>query len=427
MISRKVYFSALSTVSNFIFQLLLLSLLSRNTDKEAFGLISVLASINTFLFIFVDFGVGTYIVTAKKISRQMLQKISNLLFCISCLISFIGIILTYAFVTDANLANGLFLTFLNIIILSIARVPRAIYQREGKFERLAMIDCMSSMLIITFLYFAFYWCFERDVDSSIILYFLPVLSLSLTTTILLRYGFAPEYTSKEFDFKFNNQFFNFNIPLFLNSLLNFSLQNLDLLIVAKFLGLAEAGGYMLLKQLVIRPVQVVSPAVTNYMLYEMSNQIRNAGDVSQPYVRGTLFIISIIFVSLLCINLYSGTIISYVFGGQWSGISEFLVVFSVYGLLRASFMPIGALLSVLNKNHIGLRYTIFQGSVLVPLLALGSYFGDLEMLLYCLTSYHIILSFVHWYFLIRPNINISYFKYHIPIFFYCSILGVLNV
>lgn len=423
---KHIFISGVSSGASFAFQLGLLSLISHNFSQEEFGLISILATANAFILLFSDFGVNNYIITRSKVSKQMYVSLKRIIIGISTLMASIIIGVSLLYIDGGVLLYGVIITCINVIIISFSIVNKAILQRNQRFENICVIESVPRAIILI-LSLCCYLFWEGTRVNVLQAYFIPTILLSITTTAWYKLHSASIKTGLSSNpFSLNQDFFKFTQPLFANSILNFITQNIDLLIIAKFMGVSAAGAYTILKQLVIRPVQVIAPAFTNVMISKLSVEYHRGCDISTLYMKGVNYITSNVLIVLLVLSVFSEEIILLLFGDNWSSLFDILPIFMCYGVLRASFIPIGALLSVVNKNDLALKYTIVQNLMLIPLLIIVSGYNSMILLVNVIVLYHLVLMLFHWKCLVNPFIRVGFFRYHYVICICLSILCGVN-
>lgn len=421
--NKNIFFSGVSSISIFAFQFFLLALVAQIFSKSSFGLVSIFASLSAFFLIFTDFGVNNFVITRKELSKTLIKKVSLIVIFISLLMSFLIISSTALYGVSGKIFYGAIFLAVNVFLISLIRVPRAVIHKSGKFKELAIIDFCSRAITISLLIYI-YLSYDLAKIDAITLYFVPITFLNFILIIFTNLIFYKTADVREGDFKADREFFNFTTPLFINSIINFLIQNIDLFLIAFFLGLEAAGAFTILKQLILRPIFIISPAITNVLIRDLANANHAKINLAPIYNKSVVYITSLSFLIIFTVNILLPEIINLFFGEKWLDIQNLVFIFSFYGVLRASFIPIGSLLSVLNKNDIGLYYTIAQSLILIPLIAFFSFYANLQTLIYVMLIYQISLSFAHYGYFIDPLLKIGYLNYHKYIILFFLILFV---
>tara|TARA_B110000211_G_scaffold77303_1_gene90635 strand:- start:10346 stop:11608 length:1263 start_codon:yes stop_codon:yes gene_type:complete len=401
---NKIFYSFLSIVFISSFQIIALLISSQKATPEELGLLTMLISINAFIFLFVDFGLSNYFLYKKNLDRESTKEVKRINFIISLFVLFIillsGVCLFFMGYSAVFYASAI-LTGINSIFLSKSRIERVQLQNQDDFKRIFSLDFYSRFFGIAILLFLNY----LTNINVVIIYLISILSVNLFAWVLVfrieKKGVFTYGHSK------NSNIVNFCLPQGSNSVINFLSQNIDLFIIASVAGLHVSGVYGVIKIVSTKALQLYMPT-----LLKVYTPLIIKEDNSEASYLKLIFVISMVSsVTYSLFIIFDEFILFNIFNLDDSKIV--LSAFSFYCLysyLRSICMPIGILVTKSGKTIIGLYYTLAQLIVLSVVLFIFS--DNLVQITFSLFIYQLILLIPHWHFLMKRYLKLRFLSYH---------------
>lgn len=399
---KKLFYSLLSVIFVSSFQVIALILTSQKATPEQLGILTILISVNAFLFLFVDFGLSNFLLHKKTLSRESILQLKRVNLIISVVILFIlAICALIAFWNGENedIISALWMTGLNTVALALTRIERAKLQSEHRFKDILYLDSTTRVIGIVTLYALLVADVNVVTSYLAVLFGINLLAKCVLLSILrkkaFKYGVCENRGLKEFCF-----------PQAANSILNFLTQNLDILLIASFAGLEISGIYGVIKILSTKPLQIFMPV----LLRVYTPKIVDSESYSSVYLQ--LILLTSIISSILysCVILVGEYLLVNFFNIVSTEASYALGVFCLYTYLRSVCMPVGVLVTKTGETKRALHYTVFQLISISTMLFFIE--PSLENIAISLTVYQIVILLPHWFFLVNKLSSVSILKYH---------------
>lgn len=389
---NKLFYSFLSILFVSSYQIFALILTTPKATPSELGLLTLLMTVNAFLFLFVDFGFGNYLIHKKHLNKKGVKRLKIINLYISIFIFFSAIVYScvmYANDEDVIFILAILLTSINGIFLSLSRIDRAMFQLGGDFKSIFKVDLYSRLAGILLLFLMV--TFESNVVLS---YLLSTIVINILAKVIIEIiNYKKEIHYGDLD---SSGLLSFCIPQFFNSVLNFSTQNIDLIIITIISGLEVGGVYGLIKIISNKPISLYMPTILKVYTPIISRTNELDVELRALYKK----VIPISFFTYLFILVFSPFILETFFNIDDENSVVSLQMFSIYMYLRAISMPIGAIIVRTGEVLKGLYFSIFQ-VIALPILLFLILPSDFYILILNLIFYQFVITLLLWFFFVR--------------------------
>ena len=422
---KGVRWTALSSAVNAVLQLIQLMVLARYLSAHDFGLIAILMVVVNFSQLFVDFGLSKAIIYKQKISHEQLSTLYWLNIIFSLIIfSLIVFLSPYIalFYEEDRLTVAIIITATALIIQSFGQQFRTLFQKELQFEILAKIDIFSALIsFVSLLIFA-------ELNFGIYAFIFPmIIMVFLKSILLVYYGRAqhtPEFLLKSQDVK---DFFSFGMYSVGNDIVSTLASQMDVIIIGKLLGTESLGMYNIVKELILRPAQLINPIITKVSFPAMAKVNDNIVQVKQIYLKVINYVASVNFPVYVASLLLAPEIITLFLGEKWLVSVEIFQILTLWGFIRSIGNPIGSLIMAVGKPKVEMYWNLFMLGYAPVMLYIGSQWG-LTGIAWGNVFSMFILFIPGWYFLIYKTCHASlteYIKSFIPALWISIVVGLV--
>lgn len=308
-------------------ELFLILFTARLLSPNDFGLIASALVVISLTDSFTQFGFSTSIIQFKEDSKKYI----NTAWTVDLIRSFI--LFTILFLLSDNISNyfdnqnlKLILIFLSLRpILQSLTNPYINYEiRNLEYKSYSILFLSSSILRLVIvipltLYFMNYWAL---VIGSISATFIKV----ITSYYLIKY--KPSF---EIKYIYLKKLFNFSIWLIISRIFQIFYKNIPYLILAKFVGMKEVGGFKISDQIGTSFDNIYKKYSSKVVLPSLSEINRNESNNKLIHEKNILSIISILTLFIVPSVLFTELIVLIFLGIKWIFIVPVLRFFFVLG------------------------------------------------------------------------------------------------
>lgn len=393
-----IKWTALSSIINAILQLLQLMILARYLSAADFGIIAILMVIVGFSQVFVDFGLSKAIIYKKKITSKQLDT----LYWLNIILAFLIFTLIYFlseyianFYNQEILSKYIILISLSIIIQAFGQQFRTLFQKELKFDILAKIDIIAAF--ISFISAIVLALNNYGVYSLIY----PVLVItSIKSVLLLFYGLKVHKIGFSFNLNEVKEFLSFGSYTVGNGIVSTIATKIDIIIIGKLLGTETLGLYSIIKELILKPAELINPVIIKVAFPTMSKVNDDIIAVKRIYLKLINYVASINFPIYFVSALLAPEIITIFLGEKWlNGVFIFQIL-AFWAMIRSIGNPVGSLVMALGKPQYEMYWNIFM-MFLMPIVVYISSFWKIEGIAWGNLTSIIFLFIPAWYFLVK--------------------------
>lgn len=325
---RSIGWSATSRIAQLLMGILISAILARLLIPSDFGLIAMVAVFSNFAAIFSGLGLTSAIVQKKEISDEAMSST----FWINV---GLGALLTLALAASAPLIAAFFsqprltplVVFISttFFIASLGDMHFALLTRRMDFKAIAIIGVCTVGIagpIAIFLAFSGYGVWS--------LAWYAVLSTSFTVVFTWIYArWVPQFL---LGLEHVKGLLGFGANLTGWSFVNYFGQNMDNLLVGRFLGSAALGFYNLAYNLLVLPTSTISTVVGNVMFPALSIIQHDKQLVRDAYVTANRYIAAVSFPLMIWVLVTAPQLVRVVYGPKWIPVILLIQIFALAGL-----------------------------------------------------------------------------------------------
>lgn len=407
-----VRWTTLGSAVNALLQLLQLMILARYLSVHDFGLMAILMVIIGFSQIFVDFGLSKAIVYKREITEIQFSTLYWLNVLFGLVIFGLIFLLTNQiadFYHEPLLEDYIILVSIAVVIQSFGLQFRAIFQKELQFNLLAKIDIFSA-----FISFLTAICLALYGYGIYALIFSVLVMVSSKTILLIYFGLKKHKPKMIFKINEIKEFIFFGAYSTGNGIVSTVSTQIDVIIIGKLLGMESLGLYSVIKELLLRPAELINPIITKVAFPVMSKVNHDISEVKKIYLKLINYVASINFPIYVASFLLASEIITIFLGEKWlSGVYIFQIL-TIWALVRSIGNPIGTLVMAVGKPQVEMYWNMSM-MVIMPLVVLISSQWGLEGIAYGNVIAIILLFIPGWYFLVFKLCNASLKEYFLRI------------
>lgn len=398
-----VQFNLLSMIITVSLQLITLAIAAKYVPSDEFGRYGLyLAIYNVFIFI-ADFGLPTSIL---KIGWANFRQLNFLIFVNICvgmffsLIIYILIPMIGSYYADPFLAELVMLIIPVLLFTIIGRTITAVFQHLLHLEIISKIDFLakliSSCFTLCYMYLnhSIYGFIYGQLISAILL-LIPLILLYLK---LINFRLSLDHRGVK-------KHLTFGLLRLSETSTNQIAQNIDVFIIGKFFGLEILGIYALVKQIVLKPLQLINPIFLKVYLPVMCS-MKIINEVFNKYAELLSLISLITSLGLMLSILLVGSNTLPLANIVTSELFLFYSIMAVYGVLRSLSSPIGSLYISLNKNTKGIFLNLFVCILLSTTLAIvGCYYKSLIILGFTILTCQLVILLIQLWFITDSTVE----------------------
>lgn len=409
-----VKWTTLTSLVNALLQLLQLIILARFLSVDDFGLMAILMVVIGFSQIFVDFGLSKAIVYKQNISAVQLSTLYWLNILFGLVIFSIILLFTNPianFYHEPQLKQYISLVSITVVIQSFGLQYRALFQKELNFNLLAKIDILSAFIsFVTAISLSF-------LGYGIYALILPVMVMaSLKTILLVVFGYKEHKPKLIFNLSEIKEFISFGAYSTGNGIVSTIATQIDVILIGKFLGTESLGLYSVIKELLLRPAELINPIITKVAFPVMSKVNHDINEVKNIYLKLINYVALVNFPIYIASLILASEIISIFLGEKWlSGVYSFQIL-TIWALIRSIENPIGSLVMAMGKPQIEMFWNMAM-MIFMPLVVLISSSFGIHGVAYGNVVAIILLFVPGWYFLVFKLCGATLNEYFSKIFY----------
>lgn len=147
---------------------------------------------------------------------------------------------------------------------------------------------------------------------------------------------------------------------------------------------------------------LVNPVVTRVSLPVMAQLQNDSVALRRTYLQSLRMTASLNFPFYALLALFPEQVVALLLGGQWQGAGYYLQLFAVWGLIRSTGNPSGALLGAVGLVRRAHAWNIVQFFVTVPVLWISVSQGGLPALAGAMCGLQAVSFWLAWRFLVMP-------------------------
>jgi lipopolysaccharide exporter len=365
--------SSISALIIVLLQILQITFISRILDPASLGIMSMIMVIIGFAQTFSDMGISSAIIQRKDPTNNQLSSLYWLnIFAgiVVFLIIFCGKQLIGSFYPNYNISD--FLSWISVIFLIIpfGQQFQILLQKELKFKELAFISIISTFVATVVTIICAY--FGYGVYSLI---WGQLINSAVSTAILIYIGWRnwkPKFHFKRDDLK---GYLSFGLYQMGEKTVTYFNNNLDNIMIGRFLGAEALGYYTIAYNLIIIPLTKINPIV-NKVAFPVFSKIQGDNEkIKNGYMRVINLLSFVNFPIYFGLFLVSPLLVPIMFGEKWNESIMIIQILCGVGLLRTIANPAGSLVMAKGRADMSFMYNTAKTLFQIPFIYLGAHYG----------------------------------------------------
>lgn len=425
-IRNGLIWTTVSSVSRNVVSLLQIIILTRFLAKSDFGIIAIANMFVAFTSMFLDMGMAAGILHYQEITKKQYASLfwlnvifgiglTSVLFVISPLIT--------ASYESQDLTNIVQLICFTIFLSSLGMLSRTYSQKKSFFKRMAVIEILGYLLTFSVALVTA----VKGFGAYSLAYSTIAGSLLINTIYLVYAVFVDKQISFHFNLADTYSFLKIGIFQVGSSILDFFTRELDIIIISATLGLEFLGIYNIAKRIPVALYSFINPIVGRVFTPLFAEMNKDLKKLKDNYVFLSKSLSWISFPLYLFIAAISPTVITLLFGTDYSDGVPILMIYCLIYAFNGVNGTCGALQVALGRTDIGLKWTVYLIVSTSAVYYVTSIFG-ITVFLIGIALLVFVNAFFCWYMQFRVMVNITLVEYisiYSRSFIICLILSSL--
>ncbi|MFO6423120.1 oligosaccharide flippase family protein [Motilimonas sp. KMU-193] len=389
-------------------QIILLAFSARYLSSIELGWISIGGAIIAFSNVFIDSGIGTYIIYRRDLKRK---ELNSLLLC-----SFILAVASFSFIyffanniesffSSPGLGEILKLYALLLLLSPFMSQFQALLVLEQKLGKLGLIDVITKTAGV-----------GLSVVMLVLNFGISAIIAGLLLSTFLKSIFM--HLSLKDDFKANCNGFEWSIVPFAwnycrfqigGQLLNFARMYVDTIIIGKVFDVSQLGVYSLAKELVGKIPALLSPIYGKIVFPAMTRVKENKNLRSELFSGVNLIVVYINAIIFSMMAIFSDSIVMLLYGGG-EDVMVYIKILCIFFMIRGGGIVNGFFLQSLGKVRREFYWNLFSSIMFSTCIYFFSMNGMLYML-WGMVSVQVVFLVLSFFIFHYPSYPIKVSKY----------------
>ncbi|MEB3180101.1 MAG: lipopolysaccharide biosynthesis protein [Nostocaceae cyanobacterium] len=353
------------------FRLILLVLTARFLTKYDYGLAAIVLAVREFTLTFCDIGIGAKIIQADE---KELDELCNSAYWLNWAV-FFGLFIAQIlasfpiawFYKNNDVILPICVSSIAYLIWPISGIQKTLIQRENRFKSIAVVESF------------------QNIVGSIISGILAVLGMGVWAFVLsgvllapvevvMFYKQHPWRPTSKFTTKYWKEIFDFGKNILGVTLLRTLRNNLDYLIVGRFLGIEELGKYFFGFNAGFGVSLSIINSINHAILPHLCSVLPDRSKFKITYFSSLKTISFVIVPLVLTQSSLAPFYVPIVFGEKWISAIPILILICLSAIPRAFADAASQLLVAAGKPHLNLRWNVIFTFIFAAALFLGVQF-----------------------------------------------------
>lgn len=374
-LKKGLLYSFIGKYSNIIIILITTSILARLITPQEFGTVAI---INVFLVFFnnlADMGFGAGIIQKKEINSGFISSIFYFT-------SLLGIILSIVFYLFSRYwivsyyGNPIYeklglLVALNLFLVSMGIVPRALINRRKMFKEFGIINLLSNLLsgiisiVLAYLDFSYYSIIFQGI----------IMNLLVNLFIIIKIKFKLIFS---FKIKYIKDIFGYSSYLFIFNFINYFARNLDSILIGKYMGVVSLGFYDKAYKLMVFPLSALTGIISSVLHPVFARYQDDREKIYKEYLE----IIKVLsFLGMMISNVAyfnAREIILILYGENWIDVVPIFKILACAIFIQVVLSTTGSIFLALGRSDKMFFSGLFYSGGLIVAIVLGIYRNSLK-------------------------------------------------
>jgi len=368
--SQGVKWSTIGTAGKQIVMVLFSILLARVLGPSAYGIVAQAIVLMTLMSLLLDQGVSAALISSPKVSSQLAGAASSLNLLLALVLA--GATIAFAlpianFFETEELVHILWVLSIAIVLKALAIVPRMLLSRSLNFRAQAVADLSAAIVGgVSALGLALNgWGFWALVAQIII--------VDGLTAVMLLIAARPPLPNGRLDLL--RETAGFSTRVFASNLIAYTVQNLDNVLIAKFLGTGSLAYYSLSYRVLTTPVQMAGQVVTRVLFPAVSRIRHSGGDVTAVIARSAQSISLLTFPAMALVAASANQSVPLLLGAQWIPAAPVLSILAIGGARQSVTTLNSAVMMGMGRADVALKFSLVAAFVQISGIIVGLQFG----------------------------------------------------
>lgn len=364
---------AWTSIAQFTVQLLnfgVFIILARTLEPKDFGLVGMAAVILGFVMTLKEFGLGISIIQRQDLEERHLTtafwlNLGSSLFIFGLIV----IISPFAavFYKTQEVRNIMIVSSIGLIFSPLWMVNAALLNKNLEFKKIGILQIINrtvagvSSVIFALLGFG-YW--------SLILCELAAMPVSV-----LYWRINSWRPSFRFDWQSGKELLSFGLNATGTKVLTYTANNIDYLMVGKYLGAASLGIYTFAFQLMTWPMRKISSMVTQVVFPSFSMIQDDDERLRRGYLKLVSYISIITFPMMAGLFIVAPEFVVGLYGSKWAPAVLPLQIMCLAGLIRSVVTTVGSIFLAKGRADIEFKWNIAYATIVITGILIGISYG----------------------------------------------------
>lgn len=350
-----------------------LAIIARYLDPSIFGLVSICTLVLNFFHIFANLGFTNSIISKQETDRKILSTIFFASICLGVIMGALifcsaGMVVDYY--QEPKLAHVIRVSAFTFPLIYTSQIYWNLLQKELEFKILAIIEVICGVINFVLTIVLAYKGYE---ELSII--YSQLIFTAIRTILYIVLGrklFSPVFYFKLNEIKDHLRFGVYHLG---EGILGFANNNLENIVIGKFIGVKELGLYTIAYQLAVFPVYRLNPIIMQVSYPIMAKMKDNEG-LKRAYLKIVDFITCCNFPLLAGLFITSSSVVVLIYGKDYEGAIPLVKIILFVSFLACTVVPSSSLALSKNKPNVMFYLNLVSVVVKIPTLYFCSkYFG----------------------------------------------------
>lgn len=407
--AKGVAWTTISSILRNVVSLVQIAILARILSKEDFGIIAIANVVLGFISIFLDLGISVGILYKQDITRNQYSSLFWLNIILGVLLTGIVMLISPLIANiykEPTLTQIISLLSLSILFNSFGSQHRTVQQKEMRFQYIAIVDIISSVVAIII---AVITAMKGFGIFSLV--FSTLASSFISSLIYLSIGLSKDRNIFfHFSLKETFPFLRIGIYQIGASIFDFFSRELDIIFIGSAFGKDNLGVYSLCKKIVQSVYATINPIFTKVLTPLLAKLQMEKDNLRSIYMNIVETLSLINFPVYILISIFAYGILYILYGIDYVNDSFLLSILALYyGILTVS-NPVGSLQVALGRTDIGFYWTIYRILSTILIIFIASYF-DINTLVVLYLILAIVNTIISWRFQLKTMINLQLKSY----------------
>jgi PST family polysaccharide transporter len=362
--------NAVALIGRQVITLAFAMLLARILGPSAYGIVAQANVYIAFTGLLMDQGLAASLVSKRAIDSKTVGAASGL----NLLLAIALFALTWAFADPVarflevpELDQVLPVLAGALILKALGAIPRMLLSRQLRFGAIAVAEISSALIggiagVIVAMTGGDYWSIVVQSVVSDFVVMLLLLIASRPPLPNLRLGLLREVIG-------------FSAKVFAGNVVNYSVRNVDNLLVGKYLGATQLGYYALAFRVLVIPTQMIGQTVTRVLFPAIARVQDDLPEVSRLMIKSARTIALTAFPLMALVAVSAPDLVLVVLGEAWLPAVPVLAVLAVAGARQTVASTTTSMMLGVGRSGLQLWFGLVQAAVQITSIVIGLQFG----------------------------------------------------